>query len=280
MGVFCEHELTPQLAALLKRNHEQAARLSQMRRDRPELWRQVQFRLKVLWTADSNAMEGSTLTFAETLFFLQEGLTVEGKPLKDFLDARNHAEAIDFLMQVVKDERPISTSLMKEINALIMKGVEGAPARDTLGRRVNRPATPGEYKRLPNHVLQQDGAIHEYAAPEQVASEMEALIDWINRRRGQLDPIIIAAIVHYNFVRIHPFDDGNGRGARLLMNLILLQAGLVPAVFRKERRRDYIAAVQAADGGDLQPFILFASQASLETAQSVVNDLKQGSHEN
>ena len=112
---------------------------------------------------------------------MQEGLTVEGKPFKDFLDARNHAEAIDLLFDVVAQKRAISEGLIKEFNALLLAGMQSTPALNSQGQRVQKPATPGQYKSQPNHVLQQDGSIHHHIEPLQVPLEMEQLCDRVNR---------------------------------------------------------------------------------------------------
>jgi len=115
-------------------------------------------------------------------------------------------------------------------------------------------ATPGSYKTLPNHVLLPDGHIHHYVEPIHVAAEMDRLCRWIAEAYGKLHPVVSAATAHYNFVRIHSFDDGNGRGARLLMNLILMQAALPPIIVANERRRTYLDTLRQADAGDLAPF--------------------------
>ena len=121
MSVQYTYVVDPVLERLLERLSKNAELFDTLKEQKPELWPIIQKKLRILWTSDSNALEGSTLSFAETLFFLEEGLTVEGKPLKDFVDARNHADAIEYLMEVIKDERPITTSLMKEVNALLLK---------------------------------------------------------------------------------------------------------------------------------------------------------------
>ncbi|MGE0084143.1 MAG: Fic family protein, partial [Desulfococcaceae bacterium] len=195
-------------------------------------WSAVQEKLRIDWTYDSNAIEGSSLTRGETLFFLREGLTVEGKPFKDFLDARNHAEAIDWLYEVIKDNRPVSQGLIKEMNALLLSGVKYTPAINQSGQKVRKPANPGKYKVLPNHVLQTDGTIHFYTDPIHVADEMEVLCGWINENIVNRHPLVVASIAHYNMVRIHPFDDGNGRGARILMNLILIKRSYPAAIIK------------------------------------------------
>jgi Fic family protein len=239
----------------------------------PEKWRAVTEKLKMEWTCDSNAIEGSTLTLGETIFFLREGLTVEGKPLKDFLDARNHADAIDFLYDVVSNKRPVTEGLLKEINALLLKGVEFAEAVDPSGNKTKKKATPGQYKKTPNTVLQLDGTIHEYTHPLQVTTEMEKLIAWIEKKIDREHGLITGAVAHYNMVRIHPFDDGNGRGARLLMNLIFMKKGLPPAVIRKEQRRNYLQTLAAGDKGDLSPFVNFVAQSLVNTQKIIMEEL-------
>jgi len=223
--------------------------LNNLKKTNSDLWKTILFKLKVEWTYNSNSIEGSILTRGDTIFFLNEGLTVKGKPLKDHLDTQNHADAIDFLFDVVANKREISESLIKEINALLLHGVKSTPAMTPDGVAIEKKATPGQYKSQPNHVLQQDGTLHKYVEPIHVQGEMEALIKWVDENIDKLHPCYIASVAHYNMVRIHPFDDGNGRRARILMNLILLKKGIFPAVISVENRQDYIEALQQADKG-------------------------------
>ena len=231
-------EVPPELHDLLDLSQRQQAQIDQQKTQNPVLWETIRFKLKADWTYHSNAIEGSSMTFGDTLFFLQEGLTVKGKPLKDHLDAQNHAEAIDILFEVISQHRPISEGLMKEINALLLNGVKSTPAITPDGTSVNKPATPGQYKQYPNHVIQPDKRLHRYVDLLQVGTEMANLTQWIEKNMDAHPAPFVAAIAHYNMVRIHPFDDGNGRGARILMNLILMQKGFVPAVIRTEEKQD------------------------------------------
>jgi Fic family protein len=249
------------------------ARIAEKQPLQPEKWRVITEKLKMEWTCDSNAIEGSTLTLGETIFFLREGLTVEGKPLKDFLDARNHADVIDFLYEVVSNKRSITEGLLKEINALLLKGVEYTEAVDPSGNKTKKKATPGQYKKTPNTVLQLDGTIHEYTDPLQVTVEMEELIAWIDKNIDCEHGVITGAVAHYNMVRIHPFDDGNGRGARLLMNLIFMKKGLPPAVIRNEKRRNYLQTLATADKGDLSPFVCFVAASLVHTQKIILEEL-------
>jgi len=102
---------------------------------------------------------------------------------------------------------------------------------------------------------------------------MEELITWINDKINKLHPLYVASVAHYNLVRIHAFDDGNGRGARIFMNLILLKNGFFPVVVRNEKKRTYLEALSEADKGDLIPFISFISAELIETYEKVIYDL-------
>lgn len=239
-----------------------------------EHWAAIQEKLRIDWTFDSNAIEGSSLTKGETLFFLKEGLTVEGKPFKDFLDARNHAEAIDWLYEVITDSRPVSQGLIKEMNALLLSGVKYTTAMNQSGQKIRKPATPGKYKILPNHVLQMDASIHFYTDPIHVADEMEALCRWIDDNMAKKHPLVIASIAHYNMVRIHPFDDGNGRGARILMNLILIKKSYPVAIIKNTDRRKYLITLNQADKGDIEPFLKLVSDSLIDTERIIIDDFQ------
>lgn len=264
---------TPLLKQVIAEIDALQAKIDSLRPLQSTVWATIQEKLRIEWTYDSNALEGSSLTRGETYFFLREGLTVEGKPFKDFLDARNHAEALDYLYQIIKDNRPLTPGLMKEFNKLLLVGVTHTEAVDESGLKVQKPATPGAYKRLPNHVLQADGTIHHYTEPVHVAAEMEELFGWIQKQLARKHPVIVSTVAHYNFVRIHPFDDGNGRGARILMNLILIKKQLAPAIIKKEQRRAYLESLRLADRGNLAPFAELVAQSLINTQQVILKDL-------
>lgn len=270
---YYQLEVSPVLASMLQHTEVQKNEIDALKQQDPSLWETVKEKLRVTWTYDSNAIEGSTLSFGDTLFFLREGLTVEGKPFKDFVDAKNHAEAIDFLHDIVSHNRPISEGFIKELNALLLKGVDHTPVINDQGQRINKQATPGKYKTQPNRVIQTDGSVHHFVEPMQVPTEMANLCNWIERQQGGLHPIAVAAIAHYNLVRIHPFDDGNGRGARILMNLILMKAGYPPAIVKNEKRRKYLEVLQEANTGNLEPFVEFIVSSLAITQEMILEDL-------
>jgi Fic family protein len=226
-------------------------------------------KLRLEWTYNSNAIEGNSLTLGETAFYLREGLTSEGKPLVDYLEAKNHAEAVDWLFRIVKEERPITEGFIKELNALLHKGITERPARGEGGEILMRKISPGEYKKQPNHVLTASGKIHYYVEPLKVPEEMEKLMKMINAKDTMMHPVELAAVAHYEISRIHPFDDCNGRVARILLNLILMRSGFPPVVIKMEERRKYLESLGQADEGDREQFYLFI-------AENVASALKAG----
>ncbi len=229
-------------------------------------------KLNIEWTYHSNAIEGNTLTLAETSFFLREGLTVEGKPLDDHLAAKNHYEAIHYLEECLN--LGISEALIKQIHGLLLKGIEYV----VIGKgptEFKKRVYPGQYKYDNNHVLLPDGSIHWYVDHLQVPGEMESLIKWYGDHRATLHPVELAAGFHHRLVAIHPFTDGNGRVARVIMNLILMQNQYPPAVIRNEQRREYFDALRKADGGDIAPFTDLVAQAVARTARLMV-DVAEG----
>lgn len=271
---FYNFELNIETKALFSVADKLNNHINEIKDKNPDLWQTILQKLKIDWTYNSNSIEGSTLSRGDTHFFLTEGLTVEGKPFKDFLDAKNHIEAIDYLYEVIANNRDVTEGLIKEINALILSDVKFTSAQDRDGNRVKKRANSGEYKIEPNHVLLANGDIHYYVDPIQVQPQMQELISWVVENEYKLHPILLASIVHYNLVRIHAFDDGNGRGARILMNLILMKHNFFPAVIKTERKRKYLQALHEADNGDISSFISFIATELIETQESVVNDLE------
>lgn len=270
---FYDQEITADIEYLFSKASSLNDKINSLKSNNDSLWNIIAKKLKVDWTYNSNSIEGSTLTLGETFFFISEGLTVEGKPFKDFLDAKNHVEAIDYLYELVINKRDINEYVLKEINALLLSGVTYTVAQNSQGEKVKKRLTSGEYKKQSNHVLQTDGKIHWYVDPMNVKDQIENLITWLNDKINTLHPLYIAAIAHYNLVRIHAFDDGNGRGARILMNLILLKNGFFPVVVRNDKKRMYLDALSKADNGDLIPFIRFISTELIETYERVIDDL-------
>ena len=219
-------------------------------------------RLRLEWTYHSNAIEGNSLTYGETRALLMHGVTAQGKPLKDHLDIKGHREALDFLERIVRAEEPLTLAAVREIHRVLLGEPYEAVAETPGGQRTRRTITPGEFKTQPNHVVTETGETHYYARPEETPALMQDLVDdyragWSQVEAGGADAVVFAADLHHRFAAIHPFDDGNGRMARLLMNLVLMRAGYPPAVIRQENRPAYYGALAEADAGSLDALVRF-----------------------
>ncbi|MBE2232540.1 MAG: Fic family protein [Anaerolinea sp.] len=234
--------------------------------------------LRIDWNYHSNAIEGNTLTLGETRAFLLHGITAQGKPFRDYLDIKGHNEAIAYLEQMVRGEEPLTEVVIRELHRILLVEPYEADAVTPDGRPTRRRIAIGQYKTAPNHVHTSTGEIHYYATPEETPAQMGDLMAWYRREResGALHPLLLAATFHYRFVAIHPFDDGNGRMARLLMNLILMQHGFTPIVIRLESRGDYLLALETADAGDLTDFATLVGEALLRSLELY---LKAARHE-
>jgi len=174
------------------------------------------------YTYHSNAIEGNTLTLQETALVL-EGITVDQKPLKDHLEAVGHRDAFLYVQELVKDKVPFSEYIIKQIHTLVL---------------MDRPEDRGKYRRIPVRIM---GAYHVPPEPFLVPEQLERLVAEFAQQK-KMHPIERAALFHLKFEGIHPFVDGNGRTGRLIMNLMLMQAGY-PAINVKysDRKRYYEA---------------------------------------
>ncbi len=160
------------------------------------------------YTYDSNRIEGNTLTLRETDIVVNKGLTVGGKSLREHLEAANHYEAIAFIRELAQEKVPVSKRIVQQVHALILRGVDQEHA--------------GRYRSVPVAI---SGSRHVPPQPWQIPKLMEELFIRLEAEAGQMHPVVFAAELYEGIATIHPFIDGNGRTARLLMNLVLLQQG-------------------------------------------------------
>lgn len=192
-----------------------------------ETLRSLEESINLEWTYNSNGIEGNTLTLRETQVVL-EGITVGGKSIKEHLEAINHEKAILYLNDLVKENNPITEWNIKSIHQLVLKDIDDENA--------------GRYRRE-NVTIK--GATHIPPDYLKVPELMEKLIlnyeNW-----NDFHPIIQAALLHGELVKVHPFVDGNGRTSRLLMNLDLMNHGYNPVIIKKEDRLKYYEALDKA----------------------------------
>lgn len=212
-----------------------------------ETLKSLEENFKLEWTYNSNAIEGNTLTLKETKVVL-EGITIGGKTMREHLEAINHKEAIEFLEELINDNSELSEMDIKNIHALVLKGIDDENA--------------GRY-RTENVII--SGASHIPPESVIVAELMEKLIYRYDEWKERYHPIIVAALLHAEFVKIHPFIDGNGRTARLLMNFEAMKSGYPPIIIRTEQRHSYYDALdKGAMTGNYTDFVKMVTKQAEE----------------
>lgn len=195
-------------------------------------------------TYHSNAIEGNTLTLRETQLVIQEGLTIAGKSLREHLEAINHKEAIDFLENLVKKKEPLTENLIRQIHFLVLKKIDDKEA--------------GKYRSVQVRIT---GTKYTPPSSFEVPLLMRDFIKWFQKNEKKINPIELVAFSHFKIVHIHPFIDGNGRTARLLMNFILMRKGYPPATILRVDRKKYYRVLDQAHQGNFIPFVNFISRS-------------------
>ena len=194
-----------------------------------------------------------------------EGLTLEVAEREGGIDDDAYENikaqfgALEFLADVAREGQDLSIGFVRDLHKLITRHQSTYDARDAEGRPITLPLNHGDWKQQPNHVERADGSRLEYAPPIEVQRQMQRLLDLYGMTPTEAHPLVVAAWLHHQFIRIHPFADGNGRVARALVLLVLLRSRYAPLVVDGVGREEYIAALEAANGGDLRVLVrLFA----------------------
>ncbi|WP_025027488.1 Fic family protein [Caldalkalibacillus mannanilyticus] len=229
---------------------EMKKRLDHLRPIPKHTLKSIREHLLLDWTYNSNAIEGNTLTLSETKVAL-EGVTIGGKTLREHLEVINHKEAILYVEDIVRKKESFSERQIKNIHRLILKGIDDENA--------------GAYRKE-NVVI--SGAQHIPPDALQVTIQMEKLVSMYENEWQSLHPVDRAAYLHIIFVKIHPFIDGNGRTARLLLNLELMKNGYPPIIIEKKRRVEYYESLDKAhtteDTDDFRQLVLDALNKTFE----------------
>ena len=196
--------------------------------------------LEINYTYNTNAIEGNTLTLQETRLVIREGITIKGKSLSEHLEAKNHPQAITYIENMVNN--PITEKNILELHGILFSGFcEGA----------------GNYR---NGQVYLEGSDHMPPPAFEVPQLIQDLLEWLEKNPEELRPIESAAVFHHKFVEIHPFDDGNGRVGRLLMNLLLIKNGYPLTVIKTMDRRRYYESLIKADNGNYKPIVNFVAR--------------------
>lgn len=201
---------------------------------------------RVELTYSSNAIEGNTLTRKETALVVEKGLTVGGKTLKEHLEATNHAQAIDWVQaKVSNNQNDLTEQDVLKIHEIVLEGIDTENA--------------GRYRNVPVRISGSPLVLPNWA---KVPDLMHEFLSWIKLAEKTMHPVEVASEAHYRLVSIHPFVDGNGRTARLLMNLILLRQGYPFAIIQKKDRLAYISSLEKAQlGGSKADYLELINQA-------------------
>ena len=231
-------------ARLLARIEEKKSRLDALRPLPPAAVARLNDQLTVEWIYNSNAIEGNTLTLQETRLILETGLTVGGKSLREHFEVTNHREAIRYVEALADGNEPVSAFQVRQIHRLVLAGIDDDSA--------------GRYRILPVRIA---GSAHVPPEAWQVGQRMDDWQTWLTGEAGSLHPVARAAEAHHRLVAIHPFLDGNGRTARLVMNLLLLRDGYPPTIILRVNRREYYRVLSRADGGEVAPLVNFVGRA-------------------
>lgn len=243
-----------QLPEKLSRLTQRREALDLLRPLPPEAIRNLDEWFRIETTYSSNALEGNTLTASETAIVVEKGLTIGGKTVREHLEAINHAHAFDFILSLARQPMvPIGISQIRALHQLILKGIDDQAA--------------GGWRNIQVKV---SGSQFQFPPPWQVEEKMREFSAWLDQTHEH--PVLKAAEAHLRLVTIHPFVDGNGRTARLLMNLLLMQAGYPPAIIGPARRQEYIESLIAAQTQQRpEAFLNLMADCALESLEMVLH---------
>ena len=206
-------------------------RLAELRPLPPQALANLEHYYDIELTYTSNAIEGNTLSPVETTLVIEKGITISGKPLKDHLEALDHYDAIRYVRELARQETPLTESDVRNLHKLVMQR--------------SAPAIAGQYADLPRYVRTETGR-HSFPSPAEIPALMDDFAGWLATAPNTPDSAFMA---HRRLVDIHPFNDGNGRTARLLMNLVLIRGAYPPVAVRPEDRLEYIRSLQQEQAG-------------------------------
>lgn len=252
-------------ARIIKRLDESLKELNKHRPLKPSVLNKLREQLSIEMTFNSNGIEGNRLTLKETLLVLKEGIAIKGKNLKEHLEAKNHEEAMHFLFEIVdsKVKLTLSHNLIRQLHQLVVKDTEGKIA--------------GTYRTTDVQIL---GSKHKPPPGYQVQTQMGQFIKWLASNSEKHHPVIFSALAHHRFVAIHPFEDGNGRTGRLLMNLLLMRKGYPIAIILKNDRAKYYHALDEADKDNPIAIERMVAQAVERTLAIYLKAVTQSSAKN
>ena len=199
---------------------------------------------------NSNHIEGNTLTYGQTELLLLFGKVSGEGDLKDFVDMKASQVGVEMVKEAVQDRSmSLTQNFIRQLHKVLLREDYTVFRERPGGGTTSYTVHAGQYKTRPNSVLTRYGDRFEYASPEETSSLMSDLVDWYNvaEQEGELSPVELAALFHYRYIRIHPFEDGNGRIARLMANYIMARHGWPMIVIRSRKKAEYLEALHRSD---------------------------------
>ncbi len=282
------------LDELIKKVDTKRAELDSLRPIKVEYMEKIKEKLSLDFNYYSNKIEGNTLTQGETNSLIRLGMNATiAKNQRDIQEMMGHIDAVTDLeffkekFDKFKHCAPISQLIIKNLHSKIfVKDLVKQSIQDGMVRTAVLKA--GEYKQFENSVMQKDGTIFKYISAHETPSLMTDLVDWYNNNINKLHPVILATMFHYKFIRIHPFGDGNGRMARLLMNYILQSAGYSIVIVTSDDRDNYISKLDLTNNNftddlefinselpnDFEPFLTYICKLELEYLDLMIRGAK------
>jgi len=264
------------LSEVLPHLSEQKKELDSLRPLTPEQVGRIDQHFRLLLNYHSNSLEGNSLDYGETKMVVLHGMTANGKPLRDHFEIIGHNEALKWIGGLIDGQEPLTERFIRELHVMVLKERHRKEVQTPDGGRGHAWVEVGQYKDKPNHVQTSTGEIFYFASVEDTPIRMRELVGWFNEeaRKAELHPLLLAAELHYRFVRIHPFDDGNGRVARLLLSFSLLRFGYSHLVVRTETKADYLTSLEAYDDGNKEVFYQFLAEALSESMKLMLKGAK------
>jgi Fic family protein len=226
---------------------EKLSKLNAIRPLPKSILERLRDKFEVDMTYNSNAIEGNRLTLRVTWLVLRKGITVRGKSMKEHLEATNHAEAIELLEKLANSKNEIKEADILNLHAIILDKID--------------PQNAGFYRREQVYI---EGSTVQLAKWKEIPHLMREVYKELNNHDTGIKAIYSAVKIHHQTVKIHPFVDGNGRLARLLMNLRLMRSSYPPTILRKEERRAYYSALEKADGNDFRALAMLIGKDILK----------------
>lgn len=225
----------------------------------PQVQKEYWTNIRMRWNTHSNAIEGNTLTYSETVLFLIFGKTEGRHRFREYVEIEGHDVAIEYMNDLLADGRVLSEADVRTLHKLLLVKDYTLPMRTADGQRGHRTVRIGRYKAALNAVIRPDGSVYRFVSPEETPMHMQSFMQRLRHgieechQNPEADIACVMAETHHEFIRIHPFDDGNGRMGRLLLNYVAQSCGYPPIVIATEQRDEYIECLDRAEALGVRP---------------------------